>query len=315
MSEVKAIFITGGGSGIGRAVARLFASRGWRVGIADVNESGLAESIALIGGGMAQSYVMDVRDRDAWAATLDAFTHASGGRLDVLHNNAGIGTGGPLAEADFDELDRTVAINLMGVINGARIGHAYLAKTPGSCLLNTASASAIYGSSGLATYSATKFGVRALTEALDGEWNGAGIKVRDIIPGFIETPLLDRIPGKHQPHDPRNRARCRDGVDQRRDGRGGRVGRGTWRQGPHLCRQDRAPAGVRRALDARQHPQTHEARAERLDPPPVTPSPFVLMAAGGQSSPSTPSIASAISMSRSDRPPASCVVSSISTRL
>ena len=196
MSEVKAIFITGGGSGIGRAVARLFASRGWRVGIADVNQAGLAETIALVGGGMAQSYVMDVRDRDAWRTTLDTFTKESGGRLDVLHNNAGIGTGGPLAEAEFDEIDRTIAINLTGVINGARIGYDYLAKTPGSCLLNTASASAIYGSAGLATYSATKFGVRALTEALDGEWHNAGIKVRDIIPGFIETPLLDRIPGK-----------------------------------------------------------------------------------------------------------------------
>ncbi|MDQ2893066.1 MAG: SDR family oxidoreductase [Pseudomonadota bacterium] len=195
MSEVKAIFITGGGSGIGRATARLFAQRGWRVGIADVNAAGLAETVALMGGGMAQSYVMDVRDREAWVAHLDSFTTASGGRLDVLFNNAGIGTGGPLAEADFDELDRTVAINLMGVINGARIGYAYLAKSRG-CLLNTASASAIYGSSGLATYSATKFGVRALTEALDGEWHGAGVRVRDIIPGFIETPLLDGIAGR-----------------------------------------------------------------------------------------------------------------------
>ncbi len=199
MSEPKAIFITGGGSGIGRATARLFANRGWRVGLADVNEAGLAETRGMIGG-MASSYVMDVRDRDAWTANLDAFTAASGGRLDVLFNNAGIGTGGPLAEASFDEMDRTVAINFVGVLNGARIGHAYLAKTRGSCLLNTASASAIYGSSGLATYSATKFAVRGLTEALDGEWSrdgvgGEGIKVRDIIPGFIETPLLDGIAG------------------------------------------------------------------------------------------------------------------------
>jgi NAD(P)-dependent dehydrogenase (short-subunit alcohol dehydrogenase family) len=195
MSDIKAIFITGGGSGIGRATARLFASRGWRVGVADVNEAGLAETIAMIGSGMAQRYVMDVRDRDAWTAHLDAFTAASGGRLDVLFNNAGIGTGGPLATASFEDIDRTVAINFVGVLNGARIGHAYLAKTRDSCLLNTASASAIYGSSGLATYSATKFAVRGLTEALDGEWYGDGIKVRDIIPGFIETPLLDGIAG------------------------------------------------------------------------------------------------------------------------
>ena len=195
MSDIKAIFITGGGSGIGRATARLFASRGWRVGVADVNEAGMAETIAMIGSGMAQRYVMDVRDRDAWTANLDAFTATSGGRLDVLFNNAGIGTGGALATMSFDDIDRTVAINFMGVLNGARIGHAYLAKTPGSCLLNTASASAIYGSSGLATYSATKFAVRGLTEALDGEWYGDGIKVRSIIPGFIETPLLDGIAG------------------------------------------------------------------------------------------------------------------------
>ena len=192
---MKAIFITGGASGIGRATAHLFAARGWRVGLADVDAAGLASTAALLPAGMVETYEMDVRDREAWVAVLDAFTATTGGRLDVLHNNAGIGTGGPLAEARFEDLDRTVAINLMGVINGAKIGHAYLARTRGSCLLNTASASAIYGSAGLATYSATKFGVRALTEALDGEWAVTGVKVRSIVPSFIETPLLDGIAG------------------------------------------------------------------------------------------------------------------------
>lgn len=195
MSDIRAIFITGGGSGIGRAVARLFSNRGWRVGIADVNAAGLAETAGMLSGGMVESYVMDVRDRDAWTAALDAFARASGGRLDVLFNNAGIGTGGPLAESSFDDIDRTVAINFTGVLNGARIGHAYLAKTPGSVLLNTSSASGIYGSSGLATYSATKFAVRGLSEALDGEWHHEGIKVRCILPSFIETPLLDGVAG------------------------------------------------------------------------------------------------------------------------
>jgi NAD(P)-dependent dehydrogenase (short-subunit alcohol dehydrogenase family) len=187
---MPAIFITGGASGIGLATAQLFASRGWRVGIADVNEVALAAAAATLPAGSA-SYVMDVRDRDAWRETLEAFT--AGGGLDVLHNNAGIGTGGPIATTSFDDLDRVVAINLVGVLNGAKIGHAYLARTPGSCLLNTASASAIYGSAGLATYSATKFGVRALTEALDGEWANDGIRVRSIVPSFIETPLLDGV--------------------------------------------------------------------------------------------------------------------------
>jgi NAD(P)-dependent dehydrogenase (short-subunit alcohol dehydrogenase family) len=187
----KAIFITGGGSGIGRAVAQRFAREGWRVGLADVNAKGLGETAGQLPTGMIDTYVMDVRDRDAWKANLDDFTAKSGGRLDVLFNNAGIGTGGPIAEMSFEDLDRVVQINLVGVLNGAKIGHAYLAKTPGSCLLNTASASAIYGSSGLSVYSATKFGVRSLTEALDGEWFADGIKVRDLVPGFIDTPLLE----------------------------------------------------------------------------------------------------------------------------
>ena len=191
MSEVRAIFITGGASGIGLATGRLFAKAGWRVGLADIDPR-VAEAAASLPG-VHHHYVMDVRDRDAWTRCLDAFTGASGGRLDVLFNNAGIGTGGPLATASFEELDRTVGVNFTGVLNGARIGHAYLAATPGSCLLNTASASAIYGSSGLATYSATKFAVRGLTEALDGEWHADGIRVRALIPSFIDTPLLDTV--------------------------------------------------------------------------------------------------------------------------
>jgi NAD(P)-dependent dehydrogenase (short-subunit alcohol dehydrogenase family) len=191
----QAIFITGGGSGIGRATALLFAARGWRVGLADVDAAGLAGTAALLPADMVSTYQMDVRDRKAWVTALDAFTATSGGRLDVLFNNAGIGTGGPLAEADFAEIDRVVAVNLMGALNGARIGYAYLARTPGSCLLNSASASAIYGSAGLVPYSMTKFAVRAMTEGLDGEWAGAGIKVRAIVPSFIDTPLLQSPAG------------------------------------------------------------------------------------------------------------------------
>lgn len=190
MSSNKAIFITGGGSGIGRAVAILFASRGWHIGLADVNAGALAETAALLPAGQSTTHVMDVRDRDAWQSALDAFVASSGGRLDVLFNNAGIATGGKLADNSFDEIDRVVGINLMGVINGAKIGHAYLKATPGSCLLNTASAAGIYGGPGIGIYAVTKFGVRALTESLDSEWAPDGIKVRSLMPSFIDTPLL-----------------------------------------------------------------------------------------------------------------------------
>src|SRR3989344_8534354 len=92
----KAIFITGGGSGIGRATARHFASQGWFVGIADVNAQGIDETAALLPEGASSRHIMDVRDRDQWAAALADFARASGDRLDVLFNNDGIGNGGHL---------------------------------------------------------------------------------------------------------------------------------------------------------------------------------------------------------------------------
>ncbi|PCD04816.1 short-chain dehydrogenase [Sphingomonas spermidinifaciens] len=185
----KRLFVTGGASGIGRAVAHLFAARGFTVGLADINEAGLAAVAAELPAGQASTHVLDVRDREQWDRALADFAGAGG--IDVLFNNAGIAVGGPFAATDPVELDRCIAINFIGVVNGAHAGFAYLRRKPGSCLLNTASAAGIYGSAGLAVYSATKFAVRGLTEALDGEWRREGVKVRSLMPSFIDTPLLD----------------------------------------------------------------------------------------------------------------------------
>ncbi|QKR98431.1 SDR family oxidoreductase [Sphingomonas sp. CL5.1] len=187
---MKAIFITGGASGIGRAVALLFSARGWRVGLADIDDGGLAATAAMLPAERTSTYHLDVRDMAGWEEALAAFTTTSGGRLDVLFNNAGIGQGGAFGTIDRAALDRVIDINFRGVAYGARVAYPWLRATPGSCLLNTASASAIYGSAGLALYSATKFAVRGLTEALDGEWAADGIKVRDLLPGFIDTAIL-----------------------------------------------------------------------------------------------------------------------------
>ncbi|MBV7259301.1 SDR family oxidoreductase [Erythrobacter crassostreae] len=190
----RSIFITGGASGIGRAVAVFFAARGWFVGIADVNEAGMAETLSMITGGRASTHTLDVRFRDQWDKALADFAKAAGGRIDVVFNNAGIGDGGPLVDQDEDELTRMLDINMKGVIFGAQASHRYLAETaPGSVLLNTASLAGIIGAPGLAAYCATKWGVRGLTESLDAEWADDGIKVAALCPGFIDTPIIGKI--------------------------------------------------------------------------------------------------------------------------
>jgi len=197
MAEHKAIFITGGGSGIGRAIAEYFAGRGWFVGLGDVDAAGMKGTQERIGTGNSYAHKFDVRDRAAWDQALAAFSTASGGRIDVVANNAGIPLGGSLSENTVEEIERCLDINLKGVLFGAQASLPHLKKTaPGSCLLNTASAAGIYGTGGASVYSATKFGVRGVTEALDAEWAEFGIKVRDLMPGFIDTPLLEHAPNQ-----------------------------------------------------------------------------------------------------------------------
>lgn len=203
------IFITGGASGIGRAAAIFFADRGWFVTVTDVNAAGLEETLGLIGSKAKFSHPLDVRDRDAWDVALAAAAEAAGGRIDVMFNNAGIGTGGAIADLGKDEIDACLDINLRGVLYGAQAAYPYLQKTaPGSALVNTASAAGITGGSGMSVYSATKFAVRGIAESLDAEWVEDGIKVSSICPSFIETPLLDGT--GHRGENEQIRSRVKD---------------------------------------------------------------------------------------------------------
>ncbi len=206
MTTRKAIFVTGGASGIGRAIALYFAEREWFVGVGDIDEAGMRETLGMMGHGFSFQHVLDVRERADWDRALDGFATAAGSRIDVLANNAGIPLGGALVENSEEEITRCLDINLKGVLFGAQAAYPHLKKTaPGSCLLNTASAAGIYGTPGASVYSATKFGVRAITESLDGEWAEDGIKVRSIMPSFIDTPLLDHNPNAKSNEDIRSR--------------------------------------------------------------------------------------------------------------
>ncbi|WP_271077142.1 SDR family oxidoreductase [Aurantiacibacter sp. MUD61] len=191
MTDYKSILITGGGSGIGRAIAQRFSRGGWFVGLADISEDGMAQTSALLPEGTWSSHMLDVREPEQWERALKEFHEACGGRIDCLANNAGVPLGGDLADLTTEEIDRTLAINLNGVIYGARAAYPFLKEAaPGSCLVSTCSAAGLYGQAGMTVYCASKFGVRAITESLDVEWAADGIRVTDVMPSFIDTPLL-----------------------------------------------------------------------------------------------------------------------------
>lgn len=186
---MPSIFISGGAAGIGLATAKRFAADGWTVGIYDVSDDALAaakaENPEFITGRL------DVRDADSWEQALADFTGHTGGTLDVLDNNAGVLTAGDLTEISPAAIKAQIDIDALGVALGARAAHPYLKVTPGSHLVNIASASAIYGQPGIAVYSATKFFVAGLTEALELEWQADDIRVVSIWPLWAKTALAD----------------------------------------------------------------------------------------------------------------------------
>jgi len=190
----KSIFVTGAGSGIGRATAKLFADRGWFVGLFDVNPKGLEETSAMLPEGQRISMAFDVRDRAGWTRAVEAFGQATNRRMHVLFNNAGVGKGGPIDEMTPDDIDLTLDVNLKGVINGVNAAVPLLRETPGARIINVASVAGVFGAPNLAVYCATKFGVRGLTEALDVEFSKYGVRVVSLMPWFIDTAILDGLP-------------------------------------------------------------------------------------------------------------------------
>jgi NAD(P)-dependent dehydrogenase (short-subunit alcohol dehydrogenase family) len=187
----KAVFITGAASGIGLAAAKRFAAEGWFVGLSDIDATGLKAALVAIGPANGSTHRLDVRDRAAWTAALAEFAGQTGGRLNVLLNNAGVARFGPFESHEDADVDLQLDINIKGVISGARAALPWLKATPGSRLVNISSCAGLYGSPGLAVYSATKFAVRGLSEALDVEFAPQGVSVACVMPWFVETPILN----------------------------------------------------------------------------------------------------------------------------
>ena len=184
------LFVTGAAAGIGRAVAERFLQADWFVGAYDVDEAGLRTLQQKWGAERCRIGRLDVTATDDWRSALDGFEHATGGRLDVLFNNAGIAVTQPFEEAALVRHHRLIDVNLKGLVNGCHLAFPLLKRTPGSRAINMCSASALYGQPELGTYSATKAAVRSLTEALDIEWRRHGIRVVDVLPLFVNTAMV-----------------------------------------------------------------------------------------------------------------------------
>ena len=175
--------VTGGGKGIGRAIAARFVEAGAAVTIADVDPDA-ASTAADLGAAFARC---DITDPDDVTSALDAAGAPSGGTIDVLVNNAGIyPTTGSMLEATDEFVGRMLEVNVRAQFSTAR--EAAKRMPGGGCIINMASIAAIGGGANISAYSASKAAVVALTRAFANELGPKGIRVNAIAPGVIDTP-------------------------------------------------------------------------------------------------------------------------------
>ena len=192
MSRVA--IVTGGASGIGRALGAALVRRGDRVVLADVDGAAAEETADLLratGPGTATAAVVDVREADAVASVVTG-TAERHGRLDLLFNNAGIGIGGPVQELSTAHWDRAVDVNLRGVVHGVQAAYPLMLRQGHGHIVNTASLAGLLPGPGMAPYATTKWAVVGLSLSLRGEAARRGVRVSVVCPGGIDTPILDK---------------------------------------------------------------------------------------------------------------------------
>ena len=190
----KVAIITGGGSGLGRAMALRFVAEGARVLVADINEAGGQETVAAVGRMGAEDAVAFRRtdvtvEADCEAAVADVI--GRWGRLDVMVANAGIGSPGYLVEQTREAWDRVLAVNLTGVFLCARHAFRAMQGAGGGAILITASVAGLGGTPRLGAYGASKAGAIQLMQTLALEGARFNIRANALCPVWTDTPMVD----------------------------------------------------------------------------------------------------------------------------
>lgn len=186
--------ITGAGSGIGRAMALLFAREGARIVAADVNGDAAEETAATIqqAGGTCQSAAVDVTQPDQVRGMI-ARAVESYGRINILCNNAGIGSTTDVVECEPDDWDRVMTVNVKSVYLGCKYAVPQMIRQGGGVIINTASVAGMVGIAKRASYCASKGAVIALTRQVAIEYVKQGIRVNCLCPGTVDSPWVGRL--------------------------------------------------------------------------------------------------------------------------
>lgn len=188
----KVVFVTGAGSGIGRAAAQAFARRGYAVALADVDEeAGAKVEAELRSWGTSHFVLCDVTDDDSVADAV-ARTVATYGRLDAAFNSAGIDGehGKPTAECTMENWNRVIAVDLTGTWSCMRHQIPAIVETGGGAIVNCASVAGLRAAPTVPAYTAAKHGVVGLTRVAAREYAKQGLRINAICPGTVDTPMF-----------------------------------------------------------------------------------------------------------------------------